>query len=805
MDDQGVGDGGYSDDDLDALPDNAFDELQQLAIESTQRPIDRARLPEGRPGLQSAADSPAGDTRPSAVGQGTLSYPKGPLDPSSDYGDIDDEMLDGEIFDGREQPALAAKYERRAQQEPLSESSRREQFRRQRYSEQSPSSANIEGQQQQKDRMIANALSNQRISERHEQQKAGDTLPVQSRPAANEASDDEPVKAQVQRLLSEREALRRAIQNANDIAFAKSGEIAIVRANASKAEKELEGRVRVLQAVHADELARQKAEIEMARGELQKVATEKRFLENDLAEGTKQVRNLQKAINKGNDKTSDSRGSEKRAPLTPRKSKPPMADGFNDQEVLPMSPSKLAMRNKIHTPKVGAKRKRNVADASPVKPLELVQPAQEEIIQDTTRREEEPKPYIDDQMITTPDVGFQFIQKILNHRIEMGHERTIEALANFRLPSQSDKALSTLLYDRMLMLGGGTGATSLPAATGLVVVSLWAQCLKDQYLAPVHFLIDLVNYILLLSPIRTAPELTDSLMGLVQETADIIIIPRCQKKPQTKDCGQITSLACLQIMYMMAQDCSVDKEEITRLWRTVRFDFIMMLLSFIHPLEELQIAISLLQTSILENSFAMIIPPGDGKQDATEARILDNLSRLLVEGPRSAQGEIVMSPIDLAELRLEILDLMDGMCDCTHGSTALAEHRLIIGRLVRVMNDELDRAYDYTYEHDQRIALVNAATRLLYFLTSIHQNLIDMQVKLSVIPGGEKKFLIALTRLAFSEGGFLENGIEDDVVDQAHQMLEMRVSPVEAEQLVGAFASAQTTRKSSKEPVNLDP
>lgn len=133
-----------------------------------------------------------------------------------------------------------------------------------------------------------------------------------------------------------------------------------------------------LQKLHANEAARQKIEVEKARAELQKIATEKDFLENDLAEGTKQIRNLQKAIKKGEDKGSEvtARGKENQ-PVTPKKNKAvAYADGFDDEEIQPTSPSRLVIRSKAHTPKAGAKRKRKPTEVSPVKPLELAQPIQ---------------------------------------------------------------------------------------------------------------------------------------------------------------------------------------------------------------------------------------------------------------------------------------------------------------------------------------------------------------------------------------------------------------------------------------------
>ena len=151
-----------------------------------------------------------------------------------------------------------------------------------------------------------------------------------------------------------------------------------MRANATKVEKDFKNRTMALQKLHADEAAQQKVEVEKARAELQKIATEKDFLENDLAAGTKQIRNLQKAIKKGGDKDSEikARGKENQL-VTPKKNKSlPYADGFDDEEIQPMSPSRLVIRSKANTPKAGAKRKRKPTEASPVKPLDLAQPIQ---------------------------------------------------------------------------------------------------------------------------------------------------------------------------------------------------------------------------------------------------------------------------------------------------------------------------------------------------------------------------------------------------------------------------------------------
>jgi len=805
MQDLDAEDDGYSDEDLDALPDYAFHELQANAVRSTQQPVTRPQLPtvsQSRAGSLGLIGQHGQSDRGGALNQ--FIAQRAPPQPSSDYGDIDDEMLDGEIIDAAEQPSLAAEHEIKTAERQAGESTQREQWRQQRYAHPQPSVGAQRIQQPERPRTISNeSLTNDAGAETRKlvsiEQPPGRgpsyshrNKNISVQPSPERPADVEALQAQVEKLLREREVLQQGIQNANDNAYAKAGEIAIVRANASKVEKEYENRAKSMQRMHADEAVRQKVEVEKARTELQKITTEKDFLENDLADGTKQIRNLQKAIKKGSEKAT---GKENQ-PTTPKKTRGHLfGDGFDDDEVQPMSPSKLALRSKAGTPKAGAKRKRKAAQESPVKPLELAQPGQVESFEGVKQVQNEVAPPIVVQAPRGPDKRFQLTQKLLNHRFMPEEPRTFERLARFALPSQPNKPLSTILLDEMSTLTYKPEAEGFASAIGLILISMWSRCMEEKYHQPVHLLVDFVKVILELNPIKTAPDFTNELMSLVQLTADVILVPRCQKKPPRKDRASINTTHCLEIMQLMAYDCQCDDKEIIRFWRTMRFDFIMMLLNFINPIHEIHIMLSLLRTSVLDHSFAMIVPPNNGQQDASEAHIIDNLSHLLINTPRPAPGTDPPDAVALCRLRLEVLSLIDAMCGTTHGAESLAKNRLAIGCLVRVMNDELERVYDHQYGHELRVALVNESTRLLFHLTSNYPHLINIQAKLSVVPGGEKKYLIALTRLAFSEGGFFEQGIEDDVVDCAHQMLEARVSPEEAEGLVEAFSSAPVSRK----------
>ncbi len=343
----------------------------------------------------------------------------------------------------------------------------------------------------------------------------------------------------------------------------------------------------------------------------------------------------------------------------------------------------------------------------------------------------------------------------------------------------------------------------------------------DQY-APVHLLMDLVKFILLISPPGTGPLFPDEIIEYTQWTADVNVIKRFQKVSAAEINPAIDTNLCLQILHLLAYDCMRNREDIERFWRFMRFDFIIMVLNVSQPIEDIHLAIILLRTSVLESSFAMRVAPGNGSQSKSQEHVIDQFSRLLVEVPLAAQVAPPCKGTEIAELRLHVLGLLEAMCDNKYCGEALATHKYVIGRLVKVMNDELSALYDYQYGHEyrysssssssifpfllctknplnsrvknQRSQLVNASTRLLFHLTSNYSSSIDMLAKLRLIPGGTHKYLIALTRLAFSEAIFYEKGIEEDVADAAHQMLEKLVNPQEAEALLEAFSGVRSSR-----------
>jgi hypothetical protein len=553
-------------------------------------------------------------------------------------------------------------------------------------------------------------------------------------------------------------------------------------------EKESEGRLAALQKTHMEEAARQKIEVDKARAERQQIETQKRFLENELARETEQMKNLQRAVKAGGSKVAVLEVSAK--PLTPKKSKAPYGDGFDDDEIQVASPPKLALRSKSATPRAGSKRKRPT-EGSPSKPLQLSQPRKDSSSDDlgqgqisitVVEPDASPAPQLRDQR-------FQFTQKVSNHRIKHDEPRSFEALAGYAFPSDPEKALSSLLLDKLFVLSMKTDIENFPAALSLIIISLWQQCIHETFYPPVHLLLDLVKFILLISPPDTSQGLTNDLVLLVQNTTDIIIIPRIKQTALSIQADNINPKECLEILHLMAYNL-YRTDDITRFWRRMRFDFTGMLLNILQPVEEMHITVSLLRTSILEASFAMRVPPGDGDQGKSETWILYLLSRWLIDVRRSPEGEQPYDVMEICEIRQQVLSLMEAMCDTNHGGEALAKDPVVIGRLVLLINEELNSLYDFQYGHEHRSNLVNTALRLLYYLVTAYPSLINIQDKLREISGGQHKYLIILARLAFSEG-YHEQGIEDDVVECATEMLENLITPEEGESLLEAFSSAR--------------
>jgi hypothetical protein len=536
---------------------------------------------------------------------------------------------------------------------------------------------------------------------------------------------------------------------------------------------------------------RYQAELEQSRKEKERLQSHNQFLNHERNDESWQLKQSAKAT-KGKETRKAPRES------SPRKAQPSnFGDGFDDDEIMVVSPSKS--KSRVSTPKGGTKRKRDALGESPMKPLDLVHPVE------PFSEAPVPSPIksLKQELGTKKDdVHFRFLQQLLNRQISRDKRRTYEALSTFRFSSNENITLASLLMDQMVVLSVKQEFDDFPSAVGQIVLTIWSQCLEESHYEPLEYLLDLTQFILLEGATIVVSNLVDSIVDIVQRTADVNIIPRYKRfkrriatdEPDNRTSNPlIDTQACLQLLDLTSTLCKQDQELLKRFWRSMRFDFISMLLRNSQEINDIILMVKILTTSIRTETFAMIVAP-PASQSVSEQHVIDRLSSMLIETPRTAEGEHQYDAVEIASMRLEILYLIEAMCDKRYCVEGFARHPAALGRLVRVMHDELNALYDRKFGHEKRAELVNQATRLLYHITSVHSAVVgNLQEKLQTPPNSVYKHLIVLSRLAFSEGIFYEVGIDEDVLDAAHQMLEELVTPEEGEALQKAFV-----RESSK-------
>lgn len=198
--------------------------------------------------------------------------------------------------------------------------------------------------------------------------------------------------------------------------------------------------------------------------------------------------------------------------------------------------------------------------------------------------------------------------------------------------------------------------------------------------------------------------MANALVPLAQLTADINAIPRFKRfkrEPPTELQAGIDVQECLNILYLIACTCKRQDEDIKRFWRLMRWDFVFIMLKASQPLEQIEIMLDILGTSILRETFGPLIV-GDQDQRTNEKHIIERLTALLLEEPIISEGEQPYDAAEIAEVRLDVLGVLEAMCATTHGAEALARHDMAIGRLVRVISDQLNHLYDYHFESPLR-------------------------------------------------------------------------------------------------------
>lgn len=293
---------------------------------------------------------------------------------------------------------------------------------------------------------------------------------------------------------------------------------------------------------------------------------------------------------------------------------------------------------------------------------------------------------------------------------------------------------------------------------------------------------------------------------------------------------------CLSILLTVARSCAHDEETVTRFWTLISRDFLRAILKS-PMLSTLTLTLQLLATSVTSTSFGPIpdFSPTDPPPDLNQLlpndpiTLVDHFTLFLHDLPSSTPaGPALPTPprSSLWSFRLDVLQTISSFLPSPAAAAALAKHRYFLGRLLHLINYALSSLYSTAPRTPLATVLsriVNLATRIAYTLMmdETTKPLIDRKEKLDAVQGASHAHLVALTRLAFvdledgvveseelvgvgyasfyapqgfgSGARILEAGIEEEVVDMAHGLLDEFLSPQEGEELLKVFSTARTS------------
>ncbi|EGE04522.1 DNA repair protein Rad26 [Trichophyton equinum CBS 127.97] len=622
-----------------------------------------------------------------------------------------------------------------------------------------------------------------------------------------EAAHVEELKDQIEQLTRERERLAQELAAATASEEARAGEIAIIRANQVKLEKNHNRQISALKSAMEEETRKYRAEIEAALMESKRLVAENGFLKHDLQEETYRASKLQHSFRS---KPKD----DKPHPATPRKTKSlPLRDGFDDDELM-VSPSKSAgRRSKRGTPMTSNKRKRAVDDSPVPLVLQLSQSlggnaddngnaetpgggegeAPEESQQ---KQQQQPK---------REDRNMRYMRLILNHRTYPRNAPDMEVFSSMYFPSEPDRKFSSIVIQSITAQSSSNYAVDYTKA----IASLWSRSLKEHFHSPIGMFMSIVKFILHLDLHKLAPCVIESIVPVLQNSGYINGVPRftsspvshenlgkVKRTPQKKLDHRVSSTEALEILYLIVSGCQQNRQALELFWRCVGYDFILIMLNSYQQLNDIILTLKILACGQLANTFGPICD-SESQQLEHEKYIIDRAANLLSELPSSDEGEEPYTAWEITTLRVEVMLFLNEIAfsipnpERNRLGKMIASHPSALARAFRSMHDELDAMYSNPPERDLHATLVNGLTRFVYGIIKLFPGQVDLPSRLRAVPGAVQKHLVVLTRLAFSEGLLLEAGISDQTVEMAHELLEEAINPQEAEALVEAFRSSK--------------
>ncbi|KAK4095926.1 hypothetical protein N658DRAFT_459540 [Parathielavia hyrcaniae] len=644
----------------------------------------------------------------------------------------------------------------------------------------------------------------------------------------------------------------------SDLTAAK-GEASILRSKYEKARATHDAEVARLKKETADQLAKQERLAEQARAAERTTATELQFARQDLREELGRVKFRRKD-----------------GPATPRKDTRTwgIADGFDGVEILSSPTKGQSLKRKDSTPALPGlppaertpskgKRKRPIVD-SPTFALET----------------DGGDAVFDQPHATTPSLfsplvfrpqPLDYLRLFLDHTAIHGQPPTFDDFSHYAFPSDPQHSLASMLLQKLPQMGRPGDPVSLLVDFADTIIEMWHRCLSERYYGPIYHLVALVLYTLDFNAVDVAPHIIAPLIPVCATTCRLVALPQLNtvdgnlaEHPDAvirQLCLNINVTQCLSLLSLAALAClpqsfeergpdSAVPSPQLEFWRTMEFDFVLMMLSPKHPEADWLAMMSLIRTSVAPDSIGPIPSSATGAgvveaqtPAAVAATLIDCVSSFLcaMHPPRWAAD-----PGSVKEIvaRNAALDTLATFATSPFGALQIAESDVAIPRLVTMLCWAIDRLYDSDLPvkverktdpggsqteagddmdldrgggvHKNEMNGPNPAAKgmldlefdptpdpmtLLYHIISratwfLHYLVTDQRTagvanvsaKLAASHGGSQRYCLTLARLTFAEEDLvLEAGIDAETVELAHELLELAVTPDEGEEISEMF------------------
>lgn len=803
--DDGEDEDNFSEDEFAGLDDQDLLDLEQDALHFTQQVQPLQRKSDSR----NAASSRGAWNGQAPSQPRTTAYT--PYQHAPRYGQFEDSH-DEESYndDGNVATPVEDKESFIIPQRAPGETTQREQWRQQRYSRPAQQSVHApvrpqqsyQNHQQPEPEAMTYHDRNYTIGP-HDFMLLEDPGPVHQ---AQTSTPEEGLRARMDGLMRERDELTKELASTKTTVMKQNGEISIIRSKQVKDLQVFDRQLTAMKKSLQDEAAENRRRIELFKLESDKIAGENKFLKNEVAEEARRSKTLHQTLRERPVNTSTERTT---APnTTPKKAHVhTLRDGFEDDEIMAISPVKSGggRRSKGGTP-TGVKRKRKAVDASPVPTLALRQSGPVTAVKEKPVEALEPeKPLPRLRKDKTAEKNLKFMQRILNHRSPGTPDRTLETCMQYAFPAEPSTTFTSLLLAATAKLTPSN--KRFRAELLAVFVDLWAKSLKQKYYKPIPLLMEVVCFVMALESSVVDEGTVKVLLPVLQNCGKINAEARFNYSPVRQRAGKVKQVPqdeltqecdgtrCLEILYDLASRCQPQDCLIELFWRSMDTDFVLMMLNSSQPIADMNLMLNLLSTSLLPATFGNICSTPD-EQARMETYIIRRVAYLLWEIPRVDLGLPAPTKRQICNLRLEVMNLLDVLVFTStphphssphgHGAKLLAEHSDALARLVRSIYDEVDSMYLHRLSHPLHARLVNRGVNLLYHVLQLHPSL-NLPAKLAAVNGGMHKHRVVLTRLAFSEGVYLDAGVSEECVRMATDMLEESVTPEEAEGLLEAF------------------